>query len=261
MPQFLGDPHNYTHVSTWSTTYYTTSPADRMKYPWINHQPCTTAYQTMCEIPKSYYSCPPTPPPTPPPSPYSTGLCLPANSATWYCPVNGTQCYYYNATTAAYAVHKSNCQRMGGYLVSYNTGPHLLVSSSSPAGRAPFCAQPHAACAIPARVAFVTLLDGWPCFIIRPCVCCCPAAEEQRIVEKQLPTATSAGYYLGIEEISNGTFVLLDGTFIGNTTPSNSNPYKHWCDPAHALARVVLQAARSQRQCGHQPPFLKRCAL
>lgn len=35
-------------------------------------------------------------------------------------------------------------------------------------------------------------------------------------------------YYMGIEQISTNTFVWLDGSFIGNTTPSNSNPYRHW---------------------------------
>jgi hypothetical protein len=33
---------------------------------------------------------------------------------------------------------------------------------------------------------------------------------------------------MGIEQIATNTFVWLDGTFIGNTTPSNSSPYKHW---------------------------------
>jgi hypothetical protein len=50
--------------------------------------------------------------------------------------------------------------------------------------------------------------------------------EEQALVEAQLVLATN--YYMGIEQISTNTFVWLDGTFIGNTTPSNSNPYKHW---------------------------------
>jgi hypothetical protein len=35
-------------------------------------------------------------------------------------------------------------------------------------------------------------------------------------------------YYMGIEQIATNTFVWLDGSFIGNTTPSNSSPYKHW---------------------------------
>ncbi len=73
--QFLGDPSNYTHVNTWSTTYYNNSVTALNKYAWINNAVCTTAYPSICEIPKSYFDCPTSPPPAPPPSPYNFGLC------------------------------------------------------------------------------------------------------------------------------------------------------------------------------------------
>jgi hypothetical protein len=106
---------------------------------------------------------------------YITGL--PANDLTTFCNTTLGSCYFYNTTTASYSDHKANCQRMGGYLVSYNT------------------------------------------------------AMEQYLVELALTPINN--YYLGIEPIGNislngGTFMWLDGTFIGNTTPSNSNPYRHW---------------------------------
>ncbi len=102
---------------------------------------------------------------------------LPANDKYTFCNTTLGSCYFYNDTTANYTNHKANCQRMGGYLVSYNSG------------------------------------------------------NEQRIVEAALAPATN--YYLGIEPLGNttlfgGTFVMLDGTFLGNTTPSDSNPYRHW---------------------------------
>jgi hypothetical protein len=57
------------------------------------------------------------------------------------------------------------------------------------------------------------------------------SADEQRLVETAFAPANN--YYLGIEALGNttiagGTFVMLDGTFLGNTTPSSSNPYRHW---------------------------------
>jgi hypothetical protein len=73
--QFLGDPSNYTHVNTWSTTYYKSTPTAANKYAWTNWAVCTTAYSSMCEIPKTYFDCPTSPPPMPPPSPYDNGLC------------------------------------------------------------------------------------------------------------------------------------------------------------------------------------------
>jgi hypothetical protein len=250
--QFLGDPSNSTQVGTWSTTFYKNTPTAANKYAWINNDACATAYQSMCEIPKTYFNCPTSPPPTPPPSPYSNGLCactgrrmppcyiavliavlltwfiavahsrpcavffwplawsrvaaearcqplaillpillrpqpltapptsavgLPANDRLTFCSTTLGSCYFYNATSATYAVHKARCQSMGGYLVSYNT------------------------------------------------------AAEQRMVETALSTASNV--YMGIEALGNstlngGTFVMLDGTFLGNLTPSSSNPYKHW---------------------------------
>jgi hypothetical protein len=57
------------------------------------------------------------------------------------------------------------------------------------------------------------------------CCCCCCSAAEQREVEFHLPAA--ANYYIGVEPMG-ASWVLSDGTFLGNTTPSNSSPYKHW---------------------------------
>ncbi len=73
--QFVGNPNNYTVVRTWATSTYNNSAGALKKYAWINNAACSTGYQTYCEIPKSFYSCPSSPPPAPPPSPYSFGLC------------------------------------------------------------------------------------------------------------------------------------------------------------------------------------------
>jgi len=47
---------------------------------------------------------------------------LPNNDQKWFCPANSSSCYFYNGTSAAYSVHRSGCQGMGGYMVAYNTG-------------------------------------------------------------------------------------------------------------------------------------------
>jgi hypothetical protein len=44
------------------------------------------------------------------------------NDQKWFCPSNGSSCYFYNSTSAAYSVHRSACQSLGGYLVAFNTG-------------------------------------------------------------------------------------------------------------------------------------------
>jgi hypothetical protein len=44
------------------------------------------------------------------------------NDQKWFCPSNGSSCYFYNSTAAAYSVHKGACQSLGGYLVAFNTG-------------------------------------------------------------------------------------------------------------------------------------------
>ncbi len=46
---------------------------------------------------------------------------LPANDLYYFCPTNGSTCYFYNTTTAPYATHKLACSNLGGYLVSWNT--------------------------------------------------------------------------------------------------------------------------------------------
>lgn len=109
---------------------------------------------------------------------------LPASDKFYYCNAALGSCYFWNTVTANYTTHRANCQRMGGYLVSYNSG------------------------------------------------------LKQYTVEQALsPTDISLpanNYYLGIEplmsntNLTGGFFVMLDGTFLGNTTPSNSDPYKHW---------------------------------
>ena len=56
----------------------------------------------------------------------------------------------------------------------------------------------------------------------------CRSGEEQYYIETAL--AINANYYLGIEAQGPGNWMLLDGTFIGNNTPSVS-PYRHWRVP------------------------------
>jgi hypothetical protein len=73
--QFLGDPSNFTQVGAWSTTFYKNNVSALNKYAWINNAVCTTAYPSICEIPKTHFDCPTSPPPVPPPSPTSFGLC------------------------------------------------------------------------------------------------------------------------------------------------------------------------------------------
>ena len=63
-----------------------------------------------------------------------------------------------------------------------------------------------------------------------PCFAC--SGAEQLAVETAL--ALPNLYYMGIEQISLNTFVWLDGSFIGNTAPSNSNPYRHWSPQVYA---------------------------
>jgi hypothetical protein len=47
---------------------------------------------------------------------------LPNNDQKWFCPANGTSCYWYNSTNAAYSDHRNACKGLGGYLVAFNTG-------------------------------------------------------------------------------------------------------------------------------------------
>jgi hypothetical protein len=66
-------------------------------------------------------------------------------------------------------------------------------------------------------------------------------AEEQRLVNRML---TADNYWIGIEPLRNvstfgGVWVWADGQFIGNLTPSNSDPYRHWWV---RLEAVLLQA-------------------
>lgn len=54
---------------------------------------------------------------------------------------------------------------------------------------------------------------------------------EQRSVETAFSGA--ANYWLGIEPLRNvtlygGVWVLADGQFLGNLTPSTAGPYRHW---------------------------------
>jgi hypothetical protein len=55
-----------------------------------------------------------------------------------HCPssANFTSCYYFNTSLDSYANHKSNCARMGGYLVAYNTADEQLeVENAFPSVR------------------------------------------------------------------------------------------------------------------------------
>jgi hypothetical protein len=56
------------------------------------------------------------------------------------------------------------------------------------------------------------------------------SAAEQRTVERVL---AANNYWIGIDLLRNLTvhgsnWVLGDGSFIGDLTPSNADPYKHW---------------------------------
>ncbi len=60
----------------------------------------------------------------------------------------------------------------------------------------------------------------------------------------------------GIERLGQHSWVLLDGTFLGNNTISNANPYKHWW-VAPALPPLRLQsfasAALAHASCCSSP--------
>lgn len=53
---------------------------------------------------------------------------LPNNNQQYFCPPNGTSCYFYVATTLSFNDSRTNCRNRGGYLVSYNTGGPTLQS-------------------------------------------------------------------------------------------------------------------------------------
>jgi hypothetical protein len=53
------------------------------------------------------------------------------------------------------------------------------------------------------------------------------SGAEQLEVETVLAPLTD--YFMGIEPRGANNWIMLDGTVLGNNTPSNSNPYKHWC--------------------------------
>jgi hypothetical protein len=50
---------------------------------------------------------------------------LPNNDQQYFCPANGSSCYYYVSTSLTFNASRSNCQSRGGYLVAYNTGVAL----------------------------------------------------------------------------------------------------------------------------------------
>jgi hypothetical protein len=56
------------------------------------------------------------------PSVWTANAGVPHNDLSWFCPENGTSCYYYNAIPTAYDSHKAACQSLGGYIVALNTG-------------------------------------------------------------------------------------------------------------------------------------------
>ncbi len=64
---FIGNASSWTHVSTWSGTYYNlTAPT---WHSWANNAACTALLPAICEIPVAAYACPSSPPPASPPPP------------------------------------------------------------------------------------------------------------------------------------------------------------------------------------------------
>lgn len=72
--QPLLNPTCVLQVNTWDTTYYTQT-AGQLKGWWTVVGLCTGTFSGLCEIPRSYYACPPAPPPRPPPVVIPTGTC------------------------------------------------------------------------------------------------------------------------------------------------------------------------------------------
>ncbi len=50
---------------------------------------------------------------------------MPYNNQFYFCPANGSSCYYYVRSNLAFSAAKANCQNRGGDLVAYNTGDRL----------------------------------------------------------------------------------------------------------------------------------------
>jgi hypothetical protein len=46
---------------------------------------------------------------------------LPANDQQYFCPANGSSCYFYASSSQTYNASKSLCQGRGGYAVAYNS--------------------------------------------------------------------------------------------------------------------------------------------
>jgi hypothetical protein len=51
---------------------------------------------------------------------YAAGL--PVNDQQYFCPANGSSCYFYVSATLSFNDSRTNCRNRGGYLVAYNTG-------------------------------------------------------------------------------------------------------------------------------------------
>ena len=47
---------------------------------------------------------------------------LPNNDQLYFCPANGSSCYFYVKTSLSFDASKAACRSRGGNLVSYNTG-------------------------------------------------------------------------------------------------------------------------------------------
>ncbi len=47
---------------------------------------------------------------------------LPMNDQRYFCPTNGSACYFYVSTSQTYNDCKTICQGRGGQAVSYNSG-------------------------------------------------------------------------------------------------------------------------------------------
>ena len=113
---FIGDPSNWTHLTTNSFLYYNLTAPTWMS--WWNVA-CTTLYDALCEVPVTQYACP-LRPPSPPRLDVGT-VCLPPDTDIKYCPSNLASCYFMSAATGSLATAKTNCGALGGALVSWES--------------------------------------------------------------------------------------------------------------------------------------------
>ena len=126
---FIGDPSNFTHLTTDSSLYYNLTAPTWMSWSSVG---CTVANDGLCEIPITYYGCalppPAQAPPSPPPSPPSPALeissgkaCPPPDNDARYCPGDLASCYFMSVATASLANAKAACATLNGSLVSWGS--------------------------------------------------------------------------------------------------------------------------------------------